>query len=154
MGPSLRLAVVIAVVIGLARTHSHTINASASSPTQTGQLAGSEPATPDKLIRSVLARYVSGLEERNLDAIKRIWPTMTPAQVRAIQAEFDHARALRCELLEPHISIKDDTAVVVARRKYTLTTHEGKTFESTTVTTFNMRHGTNGWVIETIRYEL
>lgn len=133
----------LAIAIGvLALTRAH------------GQTVATPASNPERLIQNVLTEYVSALEQKNFEAIKRIWPTMTPAQIRAIRAEFDHARALRCELTEPRITVKEDAAVVIARRKYTLTTHEGKSFESTSITTFNMKRSASGWVIDSIRYDL
>ena len=143
-------AVWAVVILGFARPHGEYLQTSASSV----HVVGGEQAATEKPILALLARYVAGLEGRNLDAIKSIWPTMSPAQSKAIHAEFDHARALRCELIEPRITVKDETAVVVVRRKYMLTTLEGKSFESTTITTFNLKRGADGWVIDSIRYDL
>jgi hypothetical protein len=104
-------------------------------------------------IPGVLATYVAALESRDLDALKRIWPTMNVGQSRAIRAEFDHARSMSVELLDPRIDVKDDKAVVVARRRYAVTTTEGTQLQSETVTTLNLRLGAGGWVIEDIRYQ-
>jgi len=153
MSMSFYAAVWAVAILGFARPHGEFLQISPSS-TAPVQVAGGEQPAAEKPILALLARYVAGLEGRNLDAIKSIWPTMSPAQNKAIHAEFDHARALRCELIEPRITVKDETAVVVVRRKYMLTTLEGKSFESTTITTFNLKRGADGWVIDSIRYDL
>jgi hypothetical protein len=107
----------------------------------------------EHLILNVLRTYTSALEARNFDALRRIWPAINASQARAIRAEFDHARSMQVELLDPRIDVKDDKAVVVARRRYAVTTTEGTQLQSETVTTLNLRHGTAGWVIEDIRYQ-
>jgi hypothetical protein len=104
-------------------------------------------------ILNVLRTYTAALEGRNVDGLKRIWPTMSASQERAIRAEFDHARSMRVELLDPRIDVKEDKAVVLARRRYAVTTAEGTQLQSEAVTTLNLRRATSGWVIEDIRYQ-
>jgi hypothetical protein len=107
----------------------------------------------EHLIQNLLRTYTSALKERNLDALRRIWPTISAGQTRAIRAEFDHARSMRVELLDPRIDVKDDKAVVVARRHYAITTTEGTQLQSEAMTTLNLRRAPSGWVIEDIRYQ-
>ena len=109
-------------------------------------------AGTDSGIQKVLTGYTAALEARDVDALKRIWPTVTAAQERAIRAEFGHTRALTVELLEPRIEVRDDQAVVVARRRYALTTTEGTKLQTDTMTTLNLRRASTGWIIHDVRF--
>ena len=108
---------------------------------------------PEALIQTVLTKYVSALEGRDLIAIKRLWPTMNGAQMRALRAEFDQMRALRVELLDQRVDIKDDKAVVVARRRDILVTSSGTTMRVVTQATLDLRRDAGGWTIEDARYQ-
>ena len=117
--------------------------------------AASNPAAPDdKPVRDMLTRYTAAFNGKNLDALVQIWPSMTPAQLQAVRAELEHARLMKVELVEPRITLKDDTAIVVARRRTLVVRDDGKTFTSATVSTFNLRRITDAWVIEKIVNQL
>jgi hypothetical protein len=118
------------------------------------QAAGSAVGVSDSLVHHALTAYLSAFEARDLDALKRIWPVMTTAQMRAIRAEFDHARSVQVSFVEPRIDIKDGKAVVVARRRYAVTTLEGTKLQSETTTTISLKYVTNAWIIEDVRYQM
>ena len=104
-------------------------------------------------VDELLQRYVSALQGRDLEALKRIWPSLPSSQERAIRDEFTNARAIRATLASPRVEINGDRAVVVGRRDYEIETRDGQQLRTATRTTIQLRRSDDQWLIESIRYE-
>jgi hypothetical protein len=118
----------------------------------------SEELAPDgnnaeNTIDRVIAQYVTGLETRNLAAIKQVWPSLDPNQERAIQAEFQNARSVEASFAEPRITINGDTTTATGVRKYSLVTQDGQRLSRETTTTLTLRRSGAGWVIERVVHQ-
>lgn len=111
-------------------------------------------AASDTHIQTVLTKYTTALERRDMAALKRLWPTINGAQMVALRAEFDQSRTVRVELLDPRIDVKGDTALVTARRRSVLLTTSGTTMRVVTMTTLRLRNAASGWTIEDIRHQV
>jgi serine/threonine protein kinase/tetratricopeptide (TPR) repeat protein len=111
------------------------------------------PADPQESIRRTLEQYAHALEARSLPALKRVWPGLAGAQERAIRAEFANARQIRVSLESPRIQVAGETAIVVATRRYALSTFDGHELSSDTRSTFQLRASEAGWVIESMQFE-
>ena len=109
-------------------------------------------AASDRLIRSVLGEYTSALQKHDLQALRRVWPTMNPAQTRAMRAQFEQTRTVRVQLVDPRIEVNGDTAVVQAQRLHLLATTSGTTTRVVTMTTLTLRNVQGSWTIEDVRY--
>lgn len=114
--------------------------------------ASSNTATVSEThIQTLLTKYSTALGRRDMIALKRLWPTINGAQMLALRTEFDQSRTVRVELLDPRIDVKDDTALVTARRRSILMTTSGTTMRVMTMTTLRLRNAADGWTIEDIR---
>ena len=109
--------------------------------------AAAEPA-----IRDVLSRYELALESRSMEALKRVWPTLGGTQQALIRAEFEHARRIDVELVDPHISVSGASATVTLTRHYELLPAGGPLQRADTPTTMTLRRTNAGWVIDDVRF--
>jgi hypothetical protein len=123
-------------------------------PVTTPALPPASPVTPpEELIRDVLSRYEAALEARSIDAIKRLWPSLTDSQQAAMQKEFQHASRIDVTLLQPQISVSGNTATATFTRRYQMQSTEGVRLQSDSRTTMTLRHTSAGWFIDQIRFD-
>ncbi|HSC26912.1 MAG TPA: protein kinase [Vicinamibacterales bacterium] len=109
--------------------------------------------SPEQLIGDLLGRYRAALESRNLENLKRLWPTLGGAQQTAIANEFQYARRIDVEIENPRITVADGTATATFDRRYELVTVEGQRLRTNTRTTMTLRRAGSQWVIDDIRFE-
>jgi hypothetical protein len=123
-------------------------------PVTTPALPPSSPVAPaEDLIKEVLSKYEAALEGRNLDAIKRLWPSLGETQQSAMQKEFQHASRIDVTLSTPQITVSGNTATATFTRRYQLQTTEGSRLQTDNRTTMTLRHTNAGWFIDQIRFE-
>jgi hypothetical protein len=120
-----------------------------------GRALASTPPAPDveTIIRDVIAQYISGLESRDLTALKRVWPSLDGNQERAIQKEFENARTVQAVFTEPRITVNGDTTTVTGVRMYSLVTQDGQRLSSVTRTTMTLRRNGEAWVIDRVVHQ-
>jgi hypothetical protein len=114
--------------------------------------AAAANAAAESAIRDVLSRYELALESRSMEALKRIWPTLAGNQQALIRAEFEHARRIDVELVDPHISVSGASATVTLTRHYELLPTGGPVQRADTPTTMTLRRTNAGWVIDQLRF--
>jgi hypothetical protein len=110
-------------------------------------------ADVENTIRGVIAQYVSGLESQSLPALKRVWPSLSGSQERAIQEEFENARTVQTVFKDPRISINGDVTTVTGLRMHNLVTQDGQRLSSVTRTTMTLRRNGEVWVIDHIVHQ-
>jgi hypothetical protein len=116
-------------------------------------------AVPDdsKLARdaalSVLKRYVSALEHRDIGALKALWPGLQGREQSAIESEFENARAVNVTFSNPKVEVTGTTATVSGLRQYALRTRDGQDLRSETLTTLALKRAGSDWVIESVRHQ-
>jgi hypothetical protein len=120
----------------------------ARAPEPAAQAANAEVA-----IREVIAQYVSGLASRSLPALKRIWPSLTGNQERAIRSEFDNARSVQARFSEPRVTVNGDTATVTGVREYNLVTQDGQRLSTVTRTTITLHRSGDAWLIDRVVHQ-
>jgi hypothetical protein len=103
-------------------------------------------------VQHVIAEYLSGLENRSLVALKRVWPSLGGSHERAIQTEFENARSVRASFIGPQITVKGDTTTVTGLRTYNLLTQDGQHLSSVTKTTMTLRRSGGEWLIEHVEH--
>jgi hypothetical protein len=108
---------------------------------------------PQEAIAAVIDRYRAALEQRNMSALKAVWPGLSGAQQAAIESDFANARSIDVQLAGPRITVSDGTATVVTRRQYQLRTRDGQQLRSESITTMTLRQHGSAWVIESVRYQ-
>ena len=117
--------------------------------------AGS-PASPVKAeaaVTAVLERYTSALEQRDLAALKAVWPSLGGAQQKAIESDFNNARSISVQFVNPKIDVSGSTATITGVRRYGMQTHDGQQLRNEANTTLVLRQAGNGWQIESVRYQ-
>jgi ketosteroid isomerase-like protein len=112
------------------------------------------PAQPtaQEAVTVTLRRYTSALEQRDVTALKAVWPGLTRSQQQAVEADFANARSISVELASPRIEVSGATATVTAVRHYSLRTHDGQQLRSDTSTTLTLRQAGSGWLIESVTH--
>jgi hypothetical protein len=110
-------------------------------------------AARDAAISDLLGRYVSALESRNLDALKRLWPGLTGQAQEAMRIEFQHANRINVQIVDPRITGTGDAATVTFIRRYEVVTGEGQQLRSESHATMDVRRAGGAWVIERIRFD-
>jgi hypothetical protein len=104
-------------------------------------------------IRELLGRYRQALEARNLDALKRVWPSLSGAQEEAIRNEFMHARRIEVGIENVDSSVSGANATVTFVRRYRVATVDGQQPSRLSRTTMSVRRSGNDWIIERVRFE-
>ena len=107
----------------------------------------------DDAIQAVLTGYAAAVQRSDMGALKRLWPTMTGAQILAQREEFAQGRTVKVELLDPKVDVKGDAAIVTARRRSVVMTSSGTTTRVVMMTTLRLRHALGRWAIEDIRHQ-
>ena len=116
-------------------------------------LPASSAPNAEVAIQGVLRQYIAALESRDIDALKRIWPSLGGAQERAIRNEFQNARDISVSIDSPRIDAQQDTATATFVRRYQLGTRDGHRLQSETLTTVGLRLIGSSWLIDSIRHE-
>jgi hypothetical protein len=108
-------------------------------------------AAREAAISDVLSRYKAGLESRNLEAIKKIWPGLSGAQEDALRTQFRTASSINVGIIDPRISATNETATVTFVRDYVVMA-DGQRFHSQSDATMTLRRAGSAWVIERISF--
>ncbi len=108
--------------------------------------------TAQESVAATLRRYTSALEQRDVAALKAVWPGLSRSQQAAVEADFANARSITVELASPRIDVNGATATVTAVHHYSLRTHDGQQLRSDTTTTLTLRHAASGWLIESVSH--
>jgi hypothetical protein len=112
----------------------------------------SSAAAADERINDLIGRYKEALESKNLDQLKRLWPSLTGGAESAIRQEFRQATRITVDISDPHISVSGGAGKVSFVRKYSLVTVEGQRLQSTSTAVMDVRRAGNAWVIDAIRF--
>jgi hypothetical protein len=106
----------------------------------------------DEAIGQLLAHYRSALENKDMDALRKIWPGLTERAADAIQRDFQNASRIAVDILDPRISASGSTGTATFRRRYELQTRDGQRLRTETQTSMTVRRTSAGWVIDTVRF--
>jgi hypothetical protein len=107
----------------------------------------------DAAVQTLLGRYRSAIEARDIGALKRIWPALSGRQEEALVNEFQHARAISVGVGTPDIRPTATGATVSCRRTYAVTTADGQTLRTVTTMVMTLGRHDGAWSIESIRHE-
>ena len=84
--------------------------------------------------------------------MRKIWPGMSGTQQAQFRREFEQARSIEVDIVDPQIAVTGTTAIVVFVRHYELLPVGGQRQRADTTTTMTLRRTDAGWGIESIRY--
>jgi hypothetical protein len=100
----------------------------------------------------LLQRYKTSLEARNIEQLKRIWPSLAgPAEV-AVRQEFEHAARITVGISDPQVSATASAGHITFVRSYNLVTVDGQRLQSNSQATMDVRRSGDAWLIESIRF--
>jgi hypothetical protein len=108
--------------------------------------------TPEERLLELLGHYKQALEARNLDQLKRWWPSLGGSSESAIRQEFQHASRITVVIEEPQITVTGNTGKISFVRRYSLVTVDGQRLQSTTRASMDVRRSGNTWVIDSLRF--
>jgi serine/threonine protein kinase len=127
------------------------VSAPPPSPAPAPSARGEESA--DAAVQTLLARYRTAIEARDIGALKRIWPALSGRQEEALVTEFQHARVITVGFGPPDIRPTSTGATVSCRRTYAVTTADGQILRTVTTMVMTLARHDGAWSIETIRHE-
>jgi hypothetical protein len=122
-------------------------------PPAASQVPPSNPRASEDEVRELVRRYEQALESRNIDSLKRIWPSLQGAQESAMRQEFLHTRRIDVDIDGVEVSVSGASAIVTFIRRYQLTTVDGQRPLTNSRTTMNARRVGADWLIERVRFE-
>jgi hypothetical protein len=104
-------------------------------------------------VRELLAQYKAALEARSMDALRRVWPSLSGREQDAIRDQFRQARQITVDIIDPQISLSGGTGTVTFIRRYEVVTVEGlRPPRVESRTTMDIRRNGGDWLIERIRF--
>jgi hypothetical protein len=131
-----------------------TVQPQQSSPVKPPAPAQPDPIPADVGVRDLVRRYGQALEARSIDALKRIWPSLSGAQEDALRKEFSYARQINVQAGNVEITATPgNTASAVFLRRYELVTVDGQRLLTNSRTFITARRSGEAWVIEKVRFE-
>ena len=114
---------------------------------------GARSPGAEEAIRELVRRYAQALEARNIDSLKRIWPSLQGAQEEAVRREFMHARQIDVDVDDTNVNVSGTNGTVTFMRRYRLSTVDGQRLDTNSRTTMSVRRAGNEWVIDRVRFE-
>ena len=109
--------------------------------------------SPSEAIAELLDRYKRALESRNIESVKRIWPTLGGQQEAAIRTDFRNTRRITVEIVSPQISVSGNQGTVRFVRRYQLDTVDGQLPRSESRVTMSVQLVGDTWTITQIQYD-
>ena len=105
-------------------------------------------AVDDAAIRDTLRRYAQAYQSLDQAAVARTMPSLTADQLRALERDFAGYRRYTVEIKDERINIEGQTATVTCDVVRSFETKTGVSQSHTLRSTFHLRRGGSGWIIE------
>lgn len=102
-------------------------------------------------IEALLKRYARALENKDIEALTRVWPSLTSVESKAILESFRLVRTLRVGLFIQDFQISGPGATVTCKRRDEMVPVRGKPVVGDVLATFVLDRTDQGWVISAIR---
>ena len=107
---------------------------------------------PAREIRALVAAYATALEARSLDAIRRVYPTLQPAQAREWEEFFNAVSDIDVELRVTGLEISGASANAQLAGVYSFTDPSSRRLKHENVGfTARLRRDGGTWLIESLR---
>jgi eukaryotic-like serine/threonine-protein kinase len=108
-------------------------------------------ANPEADIRALIEKYADAYNQRDADALRRIWPTIG-ARYSKLKTVFAAASSIREEVNIESIEVTaDGTKAAVKGRSSQVFTEKGQSRESKSTMTFRLVKSGGGWAISDIQ---
>jgi hypothetical protein len=121
----------------------------------------SEPSTPASVdparesrtgdvaaIEDALRRYAEAYRSRDIAAVKKILPSLSPQQVRSLEKDLSNYRSYSVEIADVRVLVGNDTATATCQVTRSFVTKNGVAGGHTVATIFHLRKAAPFWVIE------
>jgi hypothetical protein len=102
-------------------------------------------------IRELLRRYVEAYGARDVSAVAKIMPSLTPQQLRDLERDFSNFRSYRVEIADERIAVDGPTATVTCRVERSFVSRTGSDGGNTVPSLFRLRKVGGAWVIESVQ---
>ena len=126
--------------------------AATSPPAAANPPAAAPAAAAQDRIAALLDQYRQALEDKNMEELKHIWPSLGGNAEAAIRQEFSHAASISVSIQNAQITVSGTSAQVRFVRNYSLMTVDGQHLQSTTHAVIDARKTGTNWVIGAIRF--
>lgn len=110
-----------------------------------------QQAEDERGIRETLGGYRQAYENRNIDQLRRVWPSINAQEANNTQQSFRAANAIHMSLQEKSIKVIGDTAQVECVQSMQIVAGGNKQTISNSAT-FGLQRRSGSWVIERISY--
>jgi serine/threonine-protein kinase len=104
-------------------------------------------------VLNLLQRFRSAYENKELSTLKTLWPSLTGAQEKAIQEEFQSAQSITIGLQGIQILFAENQALVSCRRDFQAVTTDGRKLQSESRATFSLKNNGTDWYIDAVRFD-
>jgi serine/threonine protein kinase len=111
--------------------------------------AGRDPRASDvAAIQETLRRYADAYGSRDVAAVRKVLPSLSVQQLRALEKDFSDYRSYSVDIADPRITVDHETAVATSQVTRSFVTRSGVAGGHTMATTFRLRKIDGSWVIE------
>ena len=111
------------------------------------------PADETPAVLAAVQRYADAFDRRDVDALRRVWPTLTPTDYGKFKSSFSVASGIQLQVANEKVELGADgaTAIVNADITRTYTPKGEKPLVSRDHTVFHLVKGNGAWVIKDLQ---
>ena len=112
------------------------------------EIARDARASDIAAIQETLRRYADAYRSRDIAAVGKVLPSLSPQQLRSLDKDFSNYRSYDVEVAAPRIVVDRDTATASGPVTRSFVTRNGVAGGHTVATTFHLKKIDGSWVIE------
>jgi hypothetical protein len=98
-------------------------------------------------IQDALRRYAEAYRSRDIAAVRKILPSLSPQQVRSLERDLSDYRSYNVEIADLRVVVDNDTATATGQVTRSFVTRNGVAGGHTVATIFHLRKVETSWVI-------
>jgi serine/threonine-protein kinase len=102
-------------------------------------------------IRELLRHYAEAYAARDVNAVAKVMPKLTPQQLRTLERDFSNFRSYRVEIADERIAVDGATATVTCHVRRSFVSRTGTDGGNTVPSLFHLRKVGGAWVIESLQ---
>ena len=123
------------------------------SPPPSVKTEASNVAVDEGAVRDVIQRFILAFEQRSLDGVSQVWPSIPARTYAGYKRSFEDAMAIRMQVLDETVKINPDgvTATVSARVAQQYTPKGQKTLDRSDLWIFELSKKSGTWAITNVR---
>jgi uncharacterized protein YbaR (Trm112 family) len=123
------------------------------SPPPSVKTEASNVAVDEGAVRDVIQRFILAFEQRSLDGVSQVWPSIPARTYAGYKRSFEDAMAIRMQVLDETVKINPDgvTATVSARVAQQYTPKGQKTLDRSDLWVFELSKKSGTWAITNVK---